>query len=667
MESITLRSLFPDDQSVKIYPDDFQDDPKNIIFPDLVGRKDGHFSDRRVTVMFRPGSYKDINFPVGYWTQVIGLGSTPDKVEFTGSLGVYAIPANTDDHNVGSLDTFWRSAENFKSSTAFILDAESKPCTPVVVKDDVNNSLKPKGNEYPHLYPLPSNLDGVNDFKANEGMLWAVSQAAPMRRIQIKENLHLSLGDNNASGGFIGNVNIGGYLLLGSQQQFCVRNCNVDKKAAGGAWSMVLKGCSSSMSSESVEWVGDKPALICESHESDTKIIEKPFLFLDDKDVLYLGIPKVALGAGNGINHHEMSSTERVIVDNDKQVKVFSPCAHFSDIQATAEKGIHVVLSPGTYNWDKTLVITQHNQVVLGLGMATIQAPGDGSPCIHVRSKLLGVRLSGLALESSVISKFIYKGSTLLQWGDADCVGKDLGKSFENNPGAIHDLYCFVGGRSLHRTVKVECMVKIFSSNVVGDNLWLWRADHVKLTNQLEKPNMPELSEYHVTTMGECQCDTGLIVFGDHVTFYGLAVEHTYKDMVSWHGKYGRVYFYQSELPYDVSGDVYDGKTIVGYRVNVGADHHLAKGVGVYSYFRDYNDVHVYSAIGHHAFGGKFEIAFTVWLNGFSGLRHVINGHGEIAKTPGKPYFVDCYRGEKIWSLHFLMGLGLKLKSLIGK
>jgi hypothetical protein len=44
-------------------------------------------------------------------------------------------------------------------------------------------------------------------------------------------------------------------------------------------------------------------------------------------------------------------------------------------------------------------------------------------------------------------------------------------------------------------------MICIHSGNVVGDNLWLWRADHVKLCPD-EKPNVEGL-DYHQTTSGE--------------------------------------------------------------------------------------------------------------------------------------------------------------------
>jgi hypothetical protein len=40
-------------------------------------------------------------------------------------------------------------------------------------------------------------------------------------------------------------------------------------------------------------------------------------------------------------------------------------------------------------------------------------------------------------------------------------------------------------------------MVRIHSGHVLGDNLWLWRADHVSLGPH-ELPNFPPL-DYHQT------------------------------------------------------------------------------------------------------------------------------------------------------------------------
>lgn len=114
-----------------------------------------------------------------------------------------------------------------------------------------------------------------------------------------------------------------------------------------------------------------------------------------------------------------------------------------------------------------------------------------------------------------------------------------------------------------------DSFVIINSGNVIIDNSWLWRADHTigGQSKNLENP---------VTN--------GLIVNGNNVIAYGLAVEHVLGDMVVWNGNNGRTYFYQSEMPYDVKSD-YTAKNFVSYRVSPKVTTHDAFGIGVYTFF----------------------------------------------------------------------------------
>ncbi|KAG7342572.1 hypothetical protein IV203_007665 [Nitzschia inconspicua] len=678
-----LRRLFPDRKSVLILPDDAQkeeDAAAAATIPELIDRRTGHFSDRRIAILIRPGLYRNLRVPVGYWTQVLGLGETPQDTTLEGSLGVYAVPANTQNHNVGSLDTFWRSAENFATRCEFLPNQEGKWCVPTVAtNDDAADAqmLYPVDDLTHPEYGFPPDQVPPSTYSSQYGMLWAVSQAAPLRRIHVHGNLLLSLGNNCASGGFLSNSIIDGYLQLGSQQQFCVRNCETAQKATGGAWSFVLVGCcrkshnnnnNSSSSSTNlddvdsilpppprpIEWANKGNPMVVDEPITSCRI-EKPFLFLsNDEDEskqqqLYLGIPAAKFDSPTGTDHTAMTQRERVpiLIDQSQSpVRVFAPYHEFDEIQNAVDEGCHVVFSPGTYHWNQTLHVRGTNQVLLGIGMATIQAPLDGSPTIHVHSSAEGVRLSGLSLEASTVSQY-FDGSTLLQWGEPDVASGN-----SNNPSSIHDLFCFVGGRSLDRNVSVQTMVTIHSNHVIGDNLWLWRADHVQLRPN-ERPNRPDLSEYHVTQYGECRCDVGLKVYGHHVTIYGLAVEHTYRDMVEWYGSHGNVYFYQSELPYDVSGSVY--QNVAGYHVHPTAGHHVAKGIGVYSYFRDHDDVRVRTAVRHDATTGYYENVFTVWLNGYRGIQSVINDKGDPTKETGKPYIVKTYSKDIGGSGYFQM------------
>ncbi len=117
-----------------------------------------------------------------------------------------------------------------------------------------------------------------------------------------------------------------------------------------------------------------------------------------------------------------------------------------------------------------------------------------------------------------------------------------------------------------------DCMVKIDSNDVVGDNFWLWRADHGAGANWTASKNA-----------------TGLIVNGNRVIMYGLFVEHTQKYQTLWNGNDGRCYFYQSEMPYDPpSVEAWRHGNVIGYASYKVADTvttHEAWGLGVYCVF----------------------------------------------------------------------------------
>ena len=81
----------------------------NAVYNENGGRKDnGQFSPDRYALLFMPGTY-DVDVPVGYYTQVLGLGESPTDVVFTGDRGVYSEEGDYD-IDIGALDSFWRGA-----------------------------------------------------------------------------------------------------------------------------------------------------------------------------------------------------------------------------------------------------------------------------------------------------------------------------------------------------------------------------------------------------------------------------------------------------------------------------------------------------------------------------------------------------------------------------
>jgi len=110
----------------------------------------------------------------------------------------------------------------------------------------------------------------------------------------------------------------------------------------------------------------------------------------------------------------------------------------------------------------------------------------------------------------------------LLQWGTRP--GGYSGKP--SSPGVIADVFARVGGPGT-APVQADVMFRINNGNVIIDNTWLWRADHTEAGPTRNSAN---------------PCAHGLQVFGDDVTAYGLAVEHTLKDLVQWGGNGGQTY-----------------------------------------------------------------------------------------------------------------------------
>ena len=208
----------------------------------------GQFSDKGFAFLFKPGSY-EVDAPVGFYTQIVGLGETPEEVIFTGEKGVYSEEGAFDIG--GALCSFWRSAENFRTSASF-------------------------------------------KWTTGTGMMWAVSQGAPTRRIVVDNDLVLFeyqppiTAAGEASGGFMANMKVGGSLKPGSQQQWFSRDSTI-KTTENGVWNMVYTG------------VDGAPPKHCGNQGSGPNTVipqtpvvsEKPYITIDTSGKYFLVVPPV--------------------------------------------------------------------------------------------------------------------------------------------------------------------------------------------------------------------------------------------------------------------------------------------------------------------------------------------------------------------------------------
>ncbi len=435
----------------------------------------------------------------------------------------------------------------------------------------------------------------------NNVNIWAVSQGAALRRTHIRGDIHLWDG-GWSSGGFLADSKIAGTINSGSQQQWFSRN-NHFGRWIGGSWNMVFVG---TVNPPDGRWP-DRPYTVI---EKTPLIREKPFLFIDDAGQYFVMVPQLNSRGSQGItwaagntpgNQIPISQFHIAIADNDNA----------ATINAALDQGKHLLLTPGIYHLNAPLHVSRPDTVVLGLGYATL-VPDNGHPAMVI-ADVPGVTAAGILFDAAPANS-----PTLLQVGQP---GKTT--THPHDPIFLHDIYCRVGGAGAGNA---DCMVTIHGNNVVGDNFWLWRADHGRGVGWDLNKN-----------------DTGLIVNGNDVTIYALFVEHAQKYQTLWNGNGGRVYFYQSEMPYDPpNAEAWSHDQVTGYASYKVADHvtsHEAWGLGVYCVFHRASIVAENAIETPSATGIKMHHMVTIRLGGGrpgSGIKHVINRRGDPVITTMK-------------------------------
>jgi hypothetical protein len=435
----------------------------------------------------------------------------------------------------------------------------------------------------------PSSTNGVTRI--------AVSQAAPLRRLHVKGELQLFDFDANwnagwASGGFLADSVVDGNVVPASQQQWLSRNCKWSNWT-NGVWNMVFVGCVNAPAGK----FPDPPYTVV---DRTPLIREKPFLYADGSGRYFVFVPALKTNT-QGVSWSAGPQPGKSI-PIDEFFIAQSSSASAASINAALAAGKHILFTPGIYELDDTLRVARGNTVILGLGIPSL-VPTKGLPAISV-ADVNGVTVAGLTVEAGPV-----KSASLVEVGPSGSAA-----DHSANPTFLYDLTVRTGGAIQGKN---DVGLTINSNDVVADQIWLWRADHGEGAAWTTNPTK-----------------NGLVVNGNNVTIFGLFNEHHQEYQTLWNGNGGRVYMYQSELPYDVPDQQswMSGATngYASYKVADTVTSHEAWGVGVYAFFRD-AAVKAHSAVEAPAVKGvKFHNLTTVWLNGRSGseITHVINDLG---------------------------------------
>jgi hypothetical protein len=277
-------------------------------------------------------------------------------------------------------------------------------------------------------------------------------------------------------------------------------------------------------------------------------------------------------------------------------------------INQALSKGKHILFTPGIYEIDEPLEVRSSGTIILGMGLATLRST-SGSECIITRDAD-DLILAGLLFDAGTD-----ESETLLR----------LGAKENAAPSLIADMYFRVGGIAADKPSKTRSCITIDLDNTVGDNLWVWRADHGDNVG------------WDMNT-----CENGIIIDADNVTMYALMVEHFNGYQTLWNGNNGTCIMYQSEVPYDVpsKGEWInpDGKRFgyASFKVADDVTSFRATGLGVYLYNRD-NDIPMYCAMEvPDTEGVHVHNIITAYLNGFPGMKCVINEAGNSIISQGQ-------------------------------
>jgi hypothetical protein len=266
------------------------------------------FGPQRNALLFLPGSYS-VDVPVGFYTEVMGLGASPDATRIAGNVHADA----NHEHN-NATTTFWRAAEGL--------------------------SIEPTGGT----------------------MQWAVSQAVSLRRMYVRGDLVLHQHHGWASGGWMSDSRVDGNVDSGSQQQWISRNCDW-KSWTGANWNMVFVGV---VHPPEGAWPSPPYTKV-----TRTPVVrEKPFLLVNAAGDFSVRVPGLRSDSV-GITWRGGETTGETIPI--ERFYIARPDVDTAEtINGQLALGKDLILTPGIYELKSPIRVARPHTVVLGLGFATL-------------------------------------------------------------------------------------------------------------------------------------------------------------------------------------------------------------------------------------------------------------------------------------------------------
>ncbi len=415
---------------------------------------DNEMGTQRYAFLFKPGAYgtatQPLQIKVGYYTEIAGLGASPNDVVINGKIDSYnRCLDGGGTSNCLALVNFWRTVSNLS---------------------------------------LNINATGQDGCRASADF-WAVSQAASIRRVNVTGG-GLSLmdyctaGPQYASGGFIADSKLP-TVTNGSQQQWLIRNSEI-AGWSNGVWNQVFSGVVGAPAETAFP---NPPYTTLDTTPASR---EKSYLFVDSHGKWNVRVPSAQRNS-RGVTWANGITPGRTVPLSD--FFVAKPSDPVWLINAELALGKNLLLTPGVYDIAQSIHVYRPDTVVLGLGHATLTADRGAIP-LDVAS-VPGVIVAGVTFDAGA-----QKSPVLLRVGQQ----RGFGFSSAGDPTTLSDVYFRVGGPHVG---SADTALEVNSDNVIIDNTWVWRADHgvENLTNtQRWNTNIGRLGAVvngdHVTATG---------------------------------------------------------------------------------------------------------------------------------------------------------------------
>jgi len=515
------------------------------------GTETAQFGDERYAFFFKPGDFSNVGFDVGFYTHIVGLGMVPTDTR----IGRLSVTAQ------------WRGTIHYPARSSTMPD---------------RNYI---GNSTCNFWRTMENVHLLSN------TMWGVSQAAPLRRLYVDGSLTVATvyptadGGNWASGGFLADSIIRGNLSYTGQQQWFTRNTEYTA-ATGGQWNMVhlgTRGNSPAHGFNEGRWTNIDHA---------PRTVEKPFVYINDDGHYSVFVPALQLNT-YGVSWcpatRNMGAGASVPVLGNFYIARPETSTATSIQNAINIDGLDVIITPGIYNLTHTINVNRTNAIILGLGLPSLVNQGNFNHMIV--GDVDGVRIAGIIFDAGEG----YNAPIMLQVGISSRghnayhgLNNPVVPANPNNPIVISDVVFRIGGPI---EARIGTAVEIRRDHAIGDHFWAWRADHGVRPWDYEVYGME-------TQVGWFLNETvnGTVIYADDFVMYALMNEHFHEYQLIWFGERGRLYFYQSEVPYDprtqdewapgpgtrgwTPGDSTLG--FASYKVYAGVQHHEAWGIGIY-------------------------------------------------------------------------------------